>query len=81
MCRGLTSHRHSAVISLLELKNTEMEEDGVISVDSLVDAMADFGNGWERMSLRASEGREGWEEALVGCLKDVSSPCLAFRPK
>ena len=34
--------------------------------------MSEVGNNWERVPLRAAEGREGWEEALVGCLKDVS---------
>lgn len=35
--------------------------------------MSEVGNNWERVPLRAVEGREGWEEALVGCLTDVSS--------
>lgn len=39
----------------------------------LREAMVDCGNNWERVPLRAAEGREGWEEALVGCLTDVSS--------
>jgi len=33
--------------------------------------MLEVGNNWERVPLRAAEGREGWEEALVGCLTDV----------
>ena len=43
-----------------------------VKTDELVAAMADYGNNWERVALRHSEGREGWEDALVGCLKDVS---------
>jgi bromodomain adjacent to zinc finger domain protein 1A len=46
-----------------------------VSVEELVTAMADVGNNWERAPLRASEGREGWEDSLVGCLKDVSAGC------
>lgn len=34
--------------------------------------MSEVGNNWERVPLRAAEGREGWEEALVGCLTDVN---------
>lgn len=47
-----------------------------VSVDDLTTAMADVGNNWERVPLRHAEGREGWEEALVGCLKDVSNLCF-----
>ena len=42
-----------------------------VTVEELTTAMADVGNNWERTPLRHSEGREGWEESLVGCLKDV----------
>ncbi|TFY79366.1 hypothetical protein EWM64_g4644 [Hericium alpestre] len=70
--RTLNFNRHSAVLSLLNLKDasaSEGEEWGV-SVDTLLEAMADVGNNWERAPLRHNEGREGWEESLVGCLKD-----------
>ena len=69
--------RHSAVLSLLRLKE-QMEVDGTpdedlgVSIEQLSAAMADVGNNWERVPLRHSEGREGWEDALLGCLKDVS---------
>ena len=43
------------------------------SVQDLVAAMADVGNNWERVPLKPSEGRQGWEEALIGCMKDVSN--------
>jgi hypothetical protein len=70
--------RHSAVLSLLRLKE-QMEVDGApdeefdVSIEQLSAAMADVGNNWERVPLRHSEGREGWEDALLGCLKDVSN--------
>lgn len=68
--------RHSAVLSLLQLKDeidVETQEDHVlgVSIETLTTAMAEVGNNWERVPLRHSEGREGWEDALVGCLKDV----------
>lgn len=49
------------------------DEDVVLGVpfDELTAAMADVGNNWERVPLRHTEGREGWEDALVGMLKDV----------
>lgn len=49
------------------------EEEDVPSIDDLVAALADVGNNWERVPLKQSDGREGWEEALIGCLKDVRS--------
>jgi hypothetical protein len=42
-----------------------------VSIEELTAAMAEIGNNWERVPLRHAEGREGWEEAMVGCLKDV----------
>ncbi|KAE9410920.1 hypothetical protein BT96DRAFT_870719 [Gymnopus androsaceus JB14] len=68
--------RHSAVLSLLkrkeylEAEGKEDEEYLGITTDQLSAAVSDIGNNWERVPLRHSEGREGWEEALVGCLKD-----------
>jgi hypothetical protein len=35
-------------------------------------ALSEVGNNWERVPLRSAEGRDGWEDALVGCLKDAS---------
>jgi bromodomain adjacent to zinc finger domain protein 1A len=78
--RTVTFQRHSALVSLLRLKD-ELGEEGRpteqfgVSIDDLSAAMADVGNNWERVPLRHTEGREGWEEALLGCLKDV---CLFF---
>ncbi|KAJ4489433.1 ATP-utilizing chromatin assembly and remodelling N-terminal-domain-containing protein [Lentinula edodes] len=68
--------RHSAVLSLLQRKD-HLQSDGMedeeyfgVNTDQLSAAMSDIGNNWERVPLRHSEGREGWEEALIGCLKD-----------
>ncbi|KAF8912833.1 ATP-utilizing chromatin assembly and remodelling N-terminal-domain-containing protein [Gymnopilus junonius] len=74
--RTVSFVRHSALLSLLKRKedlerNNEQEVavHGIL-IDELIAAMADVGNNWERVPLRFSEGREGWEDALVGCLKD-----------
>lgn len=65
--------RHNATLSLLKLKETFGSEHEVfgVTVEQLMGALADVGNNWERVPLRHGEGREGWEDALVGCLKDV----------
>jgi len=47
------------------------DDDLGVTIEELTTAMADVGNNWERTPLRHSEGRDGWEESLVGCLKDV----------
>ncbi|KAF8167934.1 chromatin remodeling complex protein [Crassisporium funariophilum] len=68
--------RHGALLSFLkrreELLDGKQHESPVlgIALDDLIAAMADTGNNWERVPLRHTEGREGWEDALVGCLKD-----------
>jgi len=61
--------RQTAITSLLDPPDTP-PAFGVYP-DDLTDAMLEVGNNWERVPLRAAEGREGWEEALVGCLTDV----------
>ncbi|KAH9835634.1 chromatin remodeling complex protein [Rhodofomes roseus] len=71
--RTVPFQRHSAVLSLLEGKDEAGGNDDLllgVSIDQLTTAMADVGNNWERAPLRHSEGRDGWEESLVGCLKD-----------
>lgn len=75
--RTVSFTRHSAVLSLLRLQDTLEEEDNRdhrvlgVTVNELAAAMADVGNNWERVPLRHTEMRHGWEEALLGCLKDV----------
>ena len=75
--RTVGFHRHGALLSLLKRKEefvaSKCEEKKIrdVSLDDLIGAMADVGNNWERVPLRPTEGRDGWEEALVGCLKDV----------
>ncbi|KAK7058808.1 hypothetical protein VNI00_001432 [Paramarasmius palmivorus] len=74
--RTVPFHRHSAILSLLRQRDQTDLHGGTeekllgITIDELTGAMADVGNNWERVPLRSSEGREGWEDALIGCLKD-----------
>lgn len=73
--RTVPFNRHSAVVSLLEHVDSPDPDEPVfgITTSTLIDAVRDIGNNWERAPLRLGEGREGWEESLIGCLKDVSS--------
>lgn len=81
--RTVTYNRHSALLSLSKQKDDwDMASDlsasegggqGTVlgvTIDGLTTAMTDVGNNWERTALRHSEGREGWQDALLGCLKD-----------
>lgn len=77
--------KHSAVLGLIEDKEMlsryrdfDHSED-IKELDDVMDAMADIGNNWERVPLKHSDGRIGWEEALVGCLKDVGFPASFVR--
>ncbi|KAI9062985.1 chromatin remodeling complex protein [Trametes sanguinea] len=72
--RTIPFNRHSAVLSLVERKQKHGDNEVLgVTIEQLTTAMADVGNNWERAPLRHSEGREGWEESLVGCLKDHAS--------
>ena len=73
--RTIPSTRQTAINSLLD---PLLSDVFCISPDVLTDAMLEVGNNWERVPLRATEGREGWEEALVGCLTDVSCDFAGF---
>lgn len=78
--RTVPFNRHSAVLSLFHAKDTLEEEHRFwgVTIDSLAAVMADVGNNWERVPLRTQDARAGWEDALVGCLKDVSSATSRF---
>lgn len=71
--RTVSFTRHSAVTSLWQLKDDELNDsvEMGITLEELINALAGVGNNWERDPLRHTEGRAGWEESLVGCLKDV----------
>ncbi|KAG5353254.1 hypothetical protein C0989_008989 [Termitomyces sp. Mn162] len=80
--RTVAFQRHSALVSLMRVheaaQDESNDEDVVLGVpfDELTAAMADVGNNWERVPLRHTEGREGWEDALVGMLKDAGTIIL-----
>ncbi|KAI0036698.1 chromatin remodeling complex protein [Vararia minispora EC-137] len=75
LLRTVNFQRHSAILSLQRLEDAELDEQdsseevGILTSE-VVSGLADVGNNWERAPLRYSEGRAGWEESLVGCLKD-----------
>lgn len=73
--RTVPSTRQTAITSL---SDPRLRDVFSIPPDVLTDAMFEVGNNWERVPLRATEGREGWEEALVGCLTDVSCSFADF---
>ncbi|VDB99827.1 unnamed protein product [Peniophora sp. CBMAI 1063] len=73
LLRTVHFNRHTAVLSLMEQDSDTDEtiaEYFGIKLMELTSHMADIGNNWERAPLRLSEDRAGWEESLVGCLKD-----------
>ncbi|RPD82643.1 chromatin remodeling complex protein [Lentinus tigrinus ALCF2SS1-7] len=69
--RTVPFNRHSAIMSLVQFKDEKGDDELLgVTIEQLTGAMADIGNNWERAPLRHAEGREGWEESMVGCLKD-----------
>lgn len=70
--RTVPFNRHSAVLSLLRMKDVLEEDHKVfgVTIEQLTAVMADVGNNWERVPLRHADLRNGWEDALLGCLKD-----------
>lgn len=73
--------RHSAKTSLTAFASKVGRHHkvlGHVELGLLLDSLDDFGSNWERAPLRHGEGRDGWEESLVGCLRDVSLHCPAF---
>ena len=73
LLRTIPFHRAAAISSLVEEAHHAMDidEDEGVPLHDLVQAISDIGNNWERVPLKQSEGRFGWEDALAGCLKDV----------
>jgi hypothetical protein len=55
---------------------------GGVSIDELLETLSGIGNNWVKMSLKEKDGRKGWEEAIVGCIKDyATTPSLpGLRP-
>ena len=70
--RTVLCTRQTGINSLLDSPNANAPPAFGVNPEGLADAMYEVGNNWERVPLRAAEGREGWEDALVGCLTDVS---------
>ena len=71
--RTVPCNRFSLLYSLGQLEEKVGPEDTVLglSLEKLDESLTDIGNNWERAPLRPGETRDGWEESLIGCLKDV----------
>ncbi|KAJ7071546.1 ATP-utilizing chromatin assembly and remodelling N-terminal-domain-containing protein [Mycena amicta] len=72
--------RHNAVLSLISPENGGEETMYGVSVDELTAAINEHGVNWERAHLKQQDGREGWEDALFGCLKDASPSSFPIFP-
>ncbi|KAF7306668.1 hypothetical protein MIND_00458400 [Mycena indigotica] len=68
--RGVPFIKHSAAISLIAPQNLQPKLLFGVSVDTLTAEMNNHGGDWERAPLKIQEGRGGWEDAMLGCLKD-----------
>lgn len=69
--RTVTSQKDTSALSFERESRADEPVLGV-SLDQLRETLDETGNNWERVPLRTSEGREGWEEAMIGCLRCVS---------
>ena len=71
--RTIPFQRHAAILSLLEEKERgPSSEVTLVPIERLLECVVEVGSNWERIPLKHGDNRHGWEEALVGCLKDVS---------
>jgi len=63
-----------ALVSLMQEDDSEAD---LVPVQDLLTRMEPFGQMWDKTPPKTSDGRVGWEDALIGCLKDVriSCPC------
>lgn len=69
--RTVPFSRQGAIQSLKDDDSSNPRSCLGVSIDPLAEALEDIGNNWERAPLRHAELRNGWEESLIGCLKDV----------
>lgn len=75
--RTVPCTRYSLLVALTMLEEKVGPDDTVLglSLSKLDESVCDIGNNWERAPLRSGETRDGWEESLIGCLKDVGDIC------
>ena len=75
--RQVASQRNIAMASLYEVQQSPQHSGkhtgNEVSIDQLLEVLRERGNNWERAPLRSTARREGWQEAVIGLLKDVSS--------
>lgn len=76
--RTVPFSREGAINSLRDNDSADPSSCLGVSVDQLIEALDEIGNNWERAPLRHAETRSGWEESLIGCLKDASILSLLY---
>lgn len=75
--RQVTGQRNTASSSLYEQQLDGPEQiDEPVSLVDLLALLATRGSNWERAPLRNTPTREGWQDAIIGLLKDVRHPCF-----
>jgi hypothetical protein len=78
--RQVPGQRNTASTSLYEASH---EHDGLddglkTTTEELLNALATRGGNWERAPLRNTPDREGWQDAIIGLLKDVGQSNRAY---
>ncbi|KAH7104205.1 hypothetical protein BKA62DRAFT_497973 [Auriculariales sp. MPI-PUGE-AT-0066] len=69
--RNLHAQKHQpALVSLMQEDDAETD---LVPVQDLLTRMETYGQTWEKQLPKAADGRSGWEDSLVGCLKDNAS--------
>jgi bromodomain adjacent to zinc finger domain protein 1A len=71
--RQVPNQRNIALSSLYEHQQElyRTRADEADSISDLIDALHEKGNNWERAPLRATNTRDGWEDSMIGLIKDV----------
>lgn len=76
--RQVTGQRNTASSSLYETYQSSIQVDGesVLPIEELLTALSARGGNWERSPLRNTPNRDGWQDAVIGLIKDVRSKVL-----
>jgi bromodomain adjacent to zinc finger domain protein 1A len=69
--RQVTGVRNTASTSLYESLQDDNDDPDAYSIHDLLTSLAARGSNWERSPLRSTANRDGWQDAIIGLLKDV----------
>jgi len=72
--RQVPGQRNTASTSLYEVDQEGMNSVNGPPTEELLNALAARGGNWERAPLRNTPDREGWQDAIIGLLKDHATP-------